>query len=85
LKAAILEKDQKITELQNLLEKSKQDIIIRDDAINSLRGFLGKIRLNLEMKTDHSILFDLISKEEWVYDKKFGYMKPSILGRQLPG
>jgi tryptophanyl-tRNA synthetase len=75
LKAAISEKDHKIAELQNLLEKSKQDIIIRDEAINSLRKFLGKIRLNLELKTDHAMLFEMVTKEEWVYDKKFGYRK----------
>jgi hypothetical protein len=75
LKAAISEKDQKIAELQNLLEKSKQEIIIRDNAINSLRKFLTKIRLNLELKTDRVTLFEMISKEEWIYDKKFGYRK----------
>jgi hypothetical protein len=85
LKNEISEKEQKIAELQNLLEKSNQDIIIRDDAINSLRRFLGKIRLNLELKTDHAILFEMITKEEWVYDKKFGYGKPSILGAEVSG
>ena len=73
LKNEISEKDRKIAELQNLLEKSQQDIIIRDDAINSLRRFLGKIRLNLERKTDHMTLFEMVSAEEWVYEKKFGY------------
>ena len=75
----------KIAELQNLLEKSKQDIIIRDDAINSLRRFLGKLRLNLERKTDHATLFKMVSEEEWVYEKKFGYMKVSSHGAELSG
>jgi hypothetical protein len=35
LRATITERGREIAELQNLLEKSKQDIIIRDDAINS--------------------------------------------------
>jgi hypothetical protein len=75
LKTAISEKEQKIGELQNLLEKAREDLIIRDDAINSLRRFMGKVRLNLELKTDRSSLFNLISKEEWIYEKKFGYLK----------
>jgi hypothetical protein len=85
LKIDISEKEHKIAELQNLLEKSKQDIIIRDDAINSLRRFLGKIRLNLERKTDHVTLFEMVSEEEWVYEKKFGYRKVGNLGGELPG
>lgn len=77
LRATLTEKDRQIAELQDLLEKSKQDIIIRDDAINSLRRFLGKIRVNLEIKTNYVTLFEMISKEEWVYEKKFGYVKVS--------
>ena len=75
LKVELSEKDQKIGELQNLLEKAREDLIIRDDAINTLRRFMGKVRLNLELKTDRSSLFELISKEEWIYQKKFGYLK----------
>ena len=82
LKTAISEKDQKIDELQDLLEKTKQEIIIKDDAINSLRKFLGKIRLNLELKTDRVTLYKMVSEEEWVYDKKFGYRKVGKLGAE---
>lgn len=85
LRATITERDLEIAELQNLLEKSKQDIIIRDDAINSLRRFLGKIRVNLEIKRDHVTLHEMVSKEEWVYEKKFGYMKVSNLGAGQSG
>jgi hypothetical protein len=85
LRATITERDSEIAELQNLLEKSRQDIIIRDDAINSLRRFLGKIRLNLERKTDHVTLFEMVSEEEWVYEKKFGYRKVGNLGAELAG
>jgi hypothetical protein len=36
--------------------------IIRDEAINSLRRFWGKIRLNLEVKIDHATLFEMVTK-----------------------
>ena len=83
LRATLTERDGEIAELQNLLEKSKQDIIIRDDAINSLRRFLGKIRLNLGRKTAHVTLFEMVSAEEWVYEKKFGYLKAGNLGAEI--
>jgi hypothetical protein len=35
-----------------------------------------------KLKTDHAMLFEMGSNEEWVYDKKFGYLKPSILGAE---
>ena len=63
LRAMISEKDHQIADLQDLLEKKNQEISNLDDAVNSLRRFLGKIRLNLEMKTPHGILFEMISKE----------------------
>jgi hypothetical protein len=67
------------------LEKEMQELSVRDDAINSLRRFLGKIRLNLERKTDHTTLFEMVSAEEWVYEKKFGYLKAVNLGGELAG
>jgi hypothetical protein len=83
LKNEMSGKDSKIAELQNLSEKSKQEIIIKDDAINSLRRFLGKIRINLEMKTDHVTLFEMVSKEEWICEKKLGYMIDHLLPQLL--
>ena len=55
------------------------------DAINSLRRFLGKIRLNLERKADHVTLFEMVSAEEWVYEKKFGYLKAGRQGAEVSG
>jgi len=57
---------------------------VLDDAVNSLRRFLGKIRLNLEMKTPHSTLYGMVSHEEWLYEKKFGYLKVANRGAELP-
>ena len=85
LRATITERDLEIAKLQNLLEEKIQDLSARDDAINSLRRFLGKIRLNLERKTDHVTLFEMVSEEEWVYEKKFGYRKVGNLGAELTG
>lgn len=85
LRATITERDGEIAELQNLLKKKIQDLSVRDDAINSLRRFLGKIRLNLERKTDHTTLFEMVLAEEWVYEKKFGYLKASNHGAELAG
>ena len=41
---------------------------------------MAKIRLDLELKTSHFILYEMVSKEEWVYEKKFGYLKLSSQG-----
>jgi hypothetical protein len=53
---------------------------MRDDAINSLSRLLGKIRTILEIDTHRSVLLEMISEEEWAYDKKFRYGKPISLG-----
>jgi hypothetical protein len=66
------------------LERKDQQLSVLEDAVNLLRRFLGKIRLNLERKTDHTTLFEMVLAEEWVYEKKFGYLKASNHGAELP-
>jgi len=83
LRATVTEKDRQIADLQDLLERKNQELNVLDDAVNSLRRFLGKIRLNLEMKTPHAMLFEMVSQEEWVYEKKFGYLKMANRGAEL--
>ena len=61
LRATVAEKDRQIADLQDLLEKKNQELNVLDDAVNSLRRFLGKIRLNLEMKTPHATLYGMVS------------------------
>jgi len=45
---------------------------------------LEKIRLNLERKTDHTTLFKMVAPEEWLYEKKFGYLKVAIQEHMAP-
>ena len=84
LRATITEKDRQIADLQDLLERKNQELSVLDDAVNSLRRFLGKIRLNLESKTPHATLYERVSNEEWFYEKKFGYLKVRSQGAELP-
>jgi hypothetical protein len=79
LRGTVTEKDQQIADLQNLLDKKDQQIGVLEEAVDSLRRFLGKVRLNLEIKTPHASLYKMVSDEEWVYEKKLGYLKASIL------
>jgi hypothetical protein len=83
LRGTITEKDRQIADLQDLLERKNQELCVLDDAVNSLRRFLGKIRLNLESKTPHAILYEMVSDEEWLYEKKFGYLKVRIQGAEV--
>ena len=85
LRATLTEKDCQIADLQDLLERKNQEFIVLEEGFNSLRRFLGKIRVNLEIKTNYVTLFEMISKEEWVYDKKFGYLKVGNLGAGQSG
>ena len=65
------------------MERKNQELSVLDDAVNSLRRFSGKFRLNLERKNHHAILFEKAAKEEWVYEKKFGYLKVGNRGAEL--
>ena len=85
LRATLTAKDRQIADLQDLLKRKNQEFIVLEEGFNSLRKFLGKVRVNLEIKTNYVTLFEMISKEEWVYDKKFGNVKVGNRGAEISG